>query len=340
MINESELSNQQIEKITNFKNSYVLFSLNKSIINDVKRLLLNKKIGGEQFSMSLTGDAGSGKTALINYINEKFRDIDNPYNIISLRVPSKLTILHLVKEMLAQLEALQVKSNIKNESETALTERLVAYLKELNVQLIIINEFQELIEFKSNAERQRIANLLKLISEEAQVPFLFVGMPWSLDIAEDSQWTSRLAVNRELPYFRLSNKESMKQYKEFLRYLSKLLPFEEQLDLSDKQFAFPLFALSRGEIRILKRFLTEVITLALIDNSSKSTIAYFKQAYTNFYPNSDSNLFDQTLEDMKFSEIKAYASYKKNEEGIYHKIERSFLDKIPLSVLIGSKVSN
>ena len=337
---KTKLCNQQIEKINNFKNSYVIYSLNELITNDVERLLLNKKIGGEQFSMSLTGDAGSGKTALIQYIKEKFHDVDNPYKIIALRVPSKLTISHLIKEILTQLQALQIKSNIKNETDKALTERLVAYLKELDVQLIVINEFQELIEFKSNAERQRIANLLKLISEEAQIPFLFVGMPWSLDIAEDSQWASRLAINRDLPYFRLSNRKSVKQYKEFLRHLSQVLPFENKLDLADKKYSLPLFSLSRGETRQLKRFLTEVITLAFINNANELADVYFKQAYTNLYPNSDINLFEQDLNDMTFSEIKDYASYKKGEDGIYEKIERTFFDKVPLAVLIGSKVSN
>lgn len=60
------------------------------------------------------------------------------------------------------------------------------------VRLIIVNEIQELVEFKDEETRQQIVNTFKMISEEAQVAFVLVGMPYSTLLTEESQWSSRL----------------------------------------------------------------------------------------------------------------------------------------------------
>lgn len=330
----NDLSFEQRENINNFKNNYVIYSLNEPIINAVHQMLDNKSIGGEQFSMLLTGDAGSGKTALATYIRDKYNDKTNPYKILFTRVPSKLSVQHLIREMLSQLESLQSKSILKKESDKALTERLITYIKELDVQLIIINEFQELLEFKSIAEQQAIANTLKLISEEALVPFLFVGMPWSEKITDDSQWSSRLAYKAELPYFKLSDDDSMPVYLEFLHELSKTLPFDIEFDLTEEIYAFPLFSISKGETRIIKRLITEAIICMCHAGENTLNIKHFKQAYRRFDNSSQKNPFELPIDDIPISEIDCYARYEKNDDGNFDKFDRKFLDSLPLSQIL------
>ena len=330
----NNLSLEQKEQIKKFKNNYVIYSINKPIIEVIHQILENKSIGSEQYSMLLTGDAGAGKTALATYIRDKYNDESNPYKILFTRVPSKLSVQHLIREMLSQLESLQSKSILKKESDKALTERLIAYIKELDVQLIIINEFQELLEFKSIGEQQAIANTLKLISEEAQVPFLFVGMPWSEKITDDSQWSSRLAYKAELPYFKLSDDDSMSVYLEFLHELSKTLPFDIELDLTEEIYAFPLFSISKGETRIIKRLITEAIICMCHAGENTLNIEHFKQAYRRFDNSSKKNLFELPIDDIPISEIDCYARYEKNDDGNFDKFDRKFLDSLPLSQIL------
>ncbi|WP_369686271.1 TniB family NTP-binding protein [Photobacterium leiognathi] len=72
-------------------------------------------------------------------------------------------------------------------NDQSLTESLIRCLRSKNTELIIINEFQELVEFKSGKALNEIANRLKYISEEAQVPIVLVGMPWAKKITTEPQ---------------------------------------------------------------------------------------------------------------------------------------------------------
>ncbi|MFB1076215.1 TniB family NTP-binding protein [Photobacterium damselae] len=83
-------------------------------------------------------------------------------------------------------------------------------IKAKDIGLIIINESQELIELKSEHRQREIANKLKMISEEASVSIVFVGMLWVDELLSDPQWDSKVRVERIIPYFKLSSDDEMR----------------------------------------------------------------------------------------------------------------------------------
>ncbi|WP_287481175.1 TniB family NTP-binding protein [Shewanella sp.] len=180
--------------------------------------------------------------------------------------------------------------------------------------LLIINEFQELIEFKTVQERQLIANAFKYISEEARVPIVLVGMPWAEQIAEEPQWSSRLVRRRKLEYFSLQ--KDSKYYRQYLMGLAKYMPFEEPPKLEDKHVAIPLFAACRGENRILKHFLLEALKNALLAGANTLENQHFADAYTTLFNRTSgtvsNNPFTQPIEDILISEVFEYSRYNSN----------------------------
>ena len=262
------LTEIQIEKLRNFSDCIVMHPQIKTIFNDFDELRLNRKFQTDQQCMLLIGDTGVGKSHTINHYKKRVLASQNysrnTMPVLISRISRGKGLDATLIQMLADLELFGSSQIQKRGYKTDLTKKLVESLIKAQVELLIINEFQELIEFKSIQERQQIANGLKFISEEAKVPIVLVGMPWAATIAEEPQWASRLVRKRKLEYFNLKN--DSKYFRQYLMGLAKKMPFDEPPKLESKNTTMALFAACRGENRALKHLLSEALKLALSCN--------------------------------------------------------------------------
>ncbi|NQY37198.1 MAG: hypothetical protein HRT37_19975 [Alteromonadaceae bacterium] len=164
-------------------------------------------------------------------------------------------------------------------------------------------------------ERQIIANALKFISEEAKVPIVLVGMPWAIEIADEPQWSSRLARRHNIDYFNLQ--EGKRYYLQYLKSLANQMPFDIPPKLELAHTAIALYAISNGVNRTLKHFLLESVKLALLDGSkdldNKYFIATYNKLFTANHKNKNSiNPFTQKVKDIKISTLEKGSSYNSN----------------------------
>jgi|TARA_B110000211_G_C14083601_1_gene555680 GTPase SAR1 family protein len=264
------LTETQIEQLRQFNDCIVEHPQIKSIFNDFDELRQNRLFQLDQQCMLLSGDAGVGKSHIINHYRKRVLANQNysrsTIPILISRISKGKGLEATLIQVLADLDLFGSEQRKKRGYKTDLTKKLIESLIKAQVELLIINEFQELIEFKSRQERQHIANELKLISEEAKVPIVLVGMPWAELIAEEPQWSSRLVRKRKLSYFSLKNDKNY-----FIRYIMGLankMPFEEPPTLGDKQTATAIFSACRGENRSLKHLLSESLKIALLSNEN------------------------------------------------------------------------
>jgi len=307
-----QLTERQQADLKAFKSCFVEHPILTQIIQDFERLRANRQLGGDQQCMLLTGDTGSGKSHLINHYKQRFqrRQIGQVVTcpLLVSRIPSKLDLEQTMIQLLYDLGQFGSERRKGRSSDIGLTESLVDLLKLCQTELIIINEFQELIEFKSAKERQSIANRFKYISEEAGVPIVFVGMPWAESITEEPQWASRLLYRRQIPYFRLSDPQGPEVFVRFLKGLAMRMPFEVVPKIEKKEIALALFAASRGEVRKLKHLLNEAVALAMEGGSQTLHRNHLASAFAVFYP-SLTNPFEQKPEELEFSEVDSYSTY-------------------------------
>jgi len=253
------LNEMQIEQLRKFNDSIVKHTQIKDIFNDFDELRQNRQYQLDQQCMLLTGDTGVGKSHLINHYKKKVLATQNHSHntmpILVSRISRGKGFDATLIQILADLELFGSSQRKKRGYQTDLTRKLVESLLTAQVELLIVNEFQELIEFKNPKERQEIANGLKFISEEAKVPIVLVGMPWAEKIAEEPQWSSRIVRKRKLEYFSLQkNKNYFIQY---IKGLANKMPFDEPPPLEDMHIAAALFSACRGENRSLKHLLSE-----------------------------------------------------------------------------------
>jgi hypothetical protein len=307
----------QNEKLQAFSDSLVEHSQVQTIFSDFDDLRMNRHLQADQQCMLLTGDTGVGKSHLINHYrkrvlaSQKFGRERVP--ILISRISSNQGLDATLINMISDLELFGSAHRKKRGYQTDLVKKLVNSLIRAEVELLIINEFQELIEYKTQRERQAIANVLKFISEEAKVPIVLVGMPWAEQIANEPQWSSRLVRRRRLDYFSIVNDRSY--YMQYLKGLALHMPFDTPPKLEYLHMAVPLFAATHGENRALKHLLLEVIKIAFIQNAVMLDIGHFAQAYSKLSSLQLSpekvlvNPFTQNINDIEICEYIELSKY-------------------------------
>ncbi len=356
MINLTAL---QMEQLSTFSDCMVMHTQVQIIFDDFDELRLNRHFHADPQCMLLTGDTGVGKSHLINHYKKKVLATQSysrecmPILISKISNGLDATLI----QILFDLELFGSSQRKKRGFNTDLKRKLVNSLIKARVELLIINEFQELIEFKSTQERQLIANSLKFISEEARVPIVLVGMPWAEKISEEPQWASRLVRRRKLEYFSLQN--GREYYQRYLMGLARYMPFDKAPKLQGKHTAVALFAATLGENRALKHLLLESLKIALINNEFLEN-KHLSEAYDKIYqplisrktgskddsknqseaepeaePEVDKNPFEQSIEEIVISEIIGPSRYNPNPMEMEHAlVERVYSTPKTLSQLL------
>lgn len=131
---------------------------------------------GEPQCMAIEGPAGTGKTTLVLNYATPFRSKKSKEEacipILYLSTPSPVTAKDLASKM---LEEMGDSAPLKG-TQATLHSRLVAHIKSLHVEFIILDDFQHLIDCETQRVRVRVVEWLTALIKETQVPFLVVGI--------------------------------------------------------------------------------------------------------------------------------------------------------------------
>lgn len=344
------LTPKQFEQLKSFETCFIEYPAITEIYSIFDQLRFNHSLGGEPESFLLTGEAGSGKTALINNYLSRFHSGSTwgKQPVLSTRVPSRINEQNTLTQFLVDLDCKSGGRGVRRCNEIGLGEAVVKQLKRKSVELIIVNEIQELVEFSTAEQRQVIANTFKYISEEARVSFVLVGMPYADVIATESQWNSRLSWRRKIHYFKLLKANShssrtasygfdLEQKKHFARFvagLSSRMGWDKQPVLTKNEVLFPLFVMCRGECRALKHFLKDALLMSFNENADTIDKAILSRTFAFKFPYLD-NPFDRPLEELSLHQIDSGSAYNLNAMTTEDKIlAPRFTDAIPLSMLL------
>lgn len=345
------LTDRQLNQLSEFRECFVEYPQVTEIYTIFDRLMFNSTVGGEQESLLLTGDTGVGKSALIHNYLQKFtikkgRWAEMP--VLNTRIPSKIKEQNTLERFLLDLDDIKSNRTRRSHKEGSLTAGVIRTLTDKNVKLIIVNEIQELIEFKDAEERQTIANTFKMISEEAKVSFVLVGMPYSSLLSEEPQWSSRLGWRRHLDYFHLfkmsENNETLLpdklgkiHFAKFVSGLAARMGFDERPNLTSDEILLPLFAVCCGECRALKHFLSDALLNALCESAGTIDKGMLEATFSSRYPSED-NPFKCPIEQLKVRELSIGTRYDKDAQFKEGKlIDRTFTDFLPINMLLSKQ---
>lgn len=259
------------EKLLQIENIYVCYPRVKAILDEIETCRVDSKLSREPRSMLLLGESGAGKSTTIDQYLTRFpaRNTDERLVIPVFKsaIPSKVTCKSVAQSLLTEMGAPRPESG----NQVSLTTRLARLLVECETELIILDEFQHLLQRGAEKTLDEVSDWIKTLINKTQIPILLVGTPNSESILRtNTQLDRRFCVVEELKCF--SWLDDSKEYRLFLKHVDKALPFDTPANLADPDRAIRIFAASEGK---------PAFTMMLIREASKTAIKRGLSALTD-----------------------------------------------------------
>lgn len=251
------------------------------ILNDIKDCREESNGETEPECMLVVGDTGSGKTTLIDkYLSENPRTENESGSIIPIlftTLPPNATPITASEKLLSDLGDPFAFQQRKDPVELA--ERVTFLLHQCQVELIILDEFQHMIDRKQKAVLHSAADWLKILILDSKIPVALFGMPYSTVIIDaNSQLNGRFELQHHLEPFRVKDNRHLVRYKTFLELLDESLPFTESSNLSSKELMMRIYAFSKGNMRRIRKLINRAAKYALEDNALRIELHHFEKA--------------------------------------------------------------
>lgn len=170
----------------------------EELYQSIQECLVLSRHAGEPHCMSLEGVTGAGKSTLIRAYLAAFpryeTETGSQIPIFYMPTPSPVT----VKGMAASMLTAMGDPAAHRGALWSMNVRLIHFLKVCGVQLVILDDFQHLVDAQTNRVLREVSDWLKTLIKETNLPFLVTGIEGEVEpILESNSQLSRLFAARE-----------------------------------------------------------------------------------------------------------------------------------------------
>ncbi len=292
------LKNTREDRISKAKKAFVSTPSVTDILCYMDRCRDLSDLDSEPTCMMVFGASGVGKTTVIKkYLSQNKRESEMRGDLIPvlhIELPDNAKPVDVARELLLEMGDPLA---LYDTDLARLTKKLTDLIPLVGVRLIIIDEFQHLVEERSNRVLTQVGNWLKMILNKTKCPIILFGMPYSkLVLQANSQLHGRFSIQFELRPF--SYEEGKGTFKKFLEHLDKALPFEKQAGLANGGLQKKLYAFSQGNMRSLRNLIYQA-SIEAIDKQHE-TITEEDFAFASYLTSGDKpstwkNPFDKNV---------------------------------------------
>ncbi|MBD9471251.1 TniB family NTP-binding protein [Pseudoxanthomonas sp. PXM01] len=197
--------------------------------------------------------------------------------VIYVQAPVRGTIKGLMEALLRALgDPLWMVGTYSN-----MLARLLTLLEEAQTKMIILDEFQHLIDKGQRALLAGTTDWLKALVEPNTFSLICVGLPSSKElIFRSEQLSNRFDPTIEVPVYDWTNPHSQKVFRSILHAIQeKLAPFELP-QLSNPDMALRMYLATGGRIGLLSKLLDRAAKNAIWDNRTAIRVQDLHDAFT------------------------------------------------------------
>lgn len=235
---------------------------NKSL-SLLEEVHFNSKCSLSPDSLFLSGEAGVGKsTVLKEYANRFPRSIVENSTVVPIlytTVPVGATPKSLASKVLNSLGDPAYDKG----TEISQTSRLLHFIIKCKVEMIIIDEFQHLLDRDTKHVLNKASEWLKSFCDDAGVPIILCGFPESKRIfVHNSQLDRRFLSKRKMDPFRYYTKDEQIEFRAFMKNMDQRLPFVDRSSLASKQLSDKMYYATKGIPSHVNKILVEATGLA------------------------------------------------------------------------------
>ncbi|CAG2150735.1 hypothetical protein LMG19282_03838 [Cupriavidus campinensis] len=219
----------------------------------------------------VTGEGGTGKSALLEYIKRRFPEEDSYFvskrTVVEIKLPERPTPRGIAQMIMRALgNDLWMPSLDQLDARSTIVRALAA----CETRLLLIDEAHHLTltsgPRKNEARLMGVAgDFLKILHDVTRIPMGFFALP-VLDAAfdRDSQLRSRFPGRLHLYEYKLDA-----TWRQLLVALDKALPLPETSDLAQPHTASMLHRITSGNLRELKRVLGRAVYVTTLEGGSR-----------------------------------------------------------------------
>lgn len=231
------------------------------------------------------GPTGVGKSTVTKEFLKRYPVVevvtsDRKYKritVLRVEVPPKATPKSLAAAILESIGD----PTFNKGTEQELTSRILYYIRSLEIKIIIIDEFQHLIDADTDHVLVTAANWLKSFTDKCAIPVVLCGMPSSVNIFVKEEQLDRRYFNMQaMEAFQYSEPEEVLNFRAFLHKIEGELPFYSRPHFSDRKMADKLFYISLGIPFYIMKLLEIASELALKNGEDQITESHLQQALT------------------------------------------------------------
>ena len=236
-MNSSELAKMSVaEKLQIVNNLYVSYPRSDEILTAIEYCHRFSYCQDEPECMFFSGETGVGKTTIyktyaIRYPRQVTRE-RTIVPILAVTIPAPATVKTVVTKLLWELgDPAYDKGTIGNQ-----TIRLIGLMKECQVELLILDEFQHFIDRDSAKVLKTVSDWLKTIILDTNLPIVLIGLPEAeevLKLKSHSQLSRRFSNRHYLRPF-MWEQDNGREFRTFLHLLESSLPLQSASNLSDE----------------------------------------------------------------------------------------------------------
>ncbi|MGI2026237.1 TniB family NTP-binding protein [Endozoicomonas acroporae] len=292
----ANMEERQKQALGLLKEIRVWSKTSNDIVDQMENCRILSKYGGEPRCMLVTGHTGAGKSELI----AKYRKDHQHYEklnssvkpVIYSELPTQLCerglLINVIKTIGPEIEDFACMDN------EDLIREIVRLVNLLGIEAFILDEAQKFLEHESRRLQYDATDCVKNLIIRTKRPFILFGMPWCLHaIEQNPQLASRFLRRYHLKPFKIMEPNDRSIYCTFLdmldeKFIEKAV-FTEKSDLKSQDTALRLFAVSRGNLRVLRNTIDEAATYAIIKNAPRITYGDLSMACDSLFP--DGNPF-------------------------------------------------
>lgn len=295
-------------------------------ISDIIKLFDDLRYKKRQFGVAscllLTGESGSGKSALAEYYVKNNpvveRDDETHIPVLHFELKAISTPLEFLRSLLVAIGDPQQGMGARNQGE--LYDRLVTLIGVTGVELLILDEIQVIIERRSAKVVTGIADIFKDLIKDTEIPIVFMGMPWSKYLVDSNQQLKRrISYRYVVPPYRISQKSERDNYRRLLKMLSDAYQISGEMKLEEISNTYRIFSATSGNLSATAGLIADVYMLSCMEGRPID-LKLFAAVMRGYGVDDGNNPFIVPLEKLELRELVDYSDwyfgYRANKNSI------------------------
>lgn len=221
--------------------------------------------------MSIEGPTGAGKSTLARDYVKKFPRRKTPSGIevpvFYAEIPAPATVKYVASELLRTLgDPGHARGTL-----WSMNSRLIGLIQAAKVELVILDEFSNLVNTETNRILNNVSEWLKMLIKQTGVPFVVLGIEGRVEnVLNANEQLSRLFAYREtLTPFSWSSKHDIEEFSRFLQYAEKAIGMPLTDNVSRIELYFRIFYATKGVVANIMNLIRNAAIIAQENNRCK-----------------------------------------------------------------------